>query len=121
MSPALESQIAEIESLARRGLENNGSENDHVIDRAVTALQDLGAQSGIENNAMRYALIFLYGMHVSHFEEFLLIIYLGSLPHTLRSHRTLLTKLAPSRTSLTLFFSLHSRSSLKRPSTLLSL
>ncbi|OJJ03202.1 hypothetical protein ASPVEDRAFT_72930 [Aspergillus versicolor CBS 583.65] len=53
MSPALESQIAEIESLARRGLENNGSENDHVIDRAVTALQDLGAQSGIENNAMR--------------------------------------------------------------------
>ncbi|KAL4913912.1 hypothetical protein BDW62DRAFT_191471 [Aspergillus aurantiobrunneus] len=53
MSPALENQMAEIESLARRGLENNGSENDHVIDRAVTALQDLGAQSGIENNAMR--------------------------------------------------------------------
>ncbi|KAL6233000.1 hypothetical protein BDW75DRAFT_216346 [Aspergillus navahoensis] len=53
MSPALENQIAEIESLARRGLENNGSEHDHVIERAVTALQDLGAQSGIENNAMR--------------------------------------------------------------------
>lgn len=60
MSPALESQIAEIESLARRGLENNGSENDHIIDRAVTALQDLGAQSGIENNAMRYALFFFF-------------------------------------------------------------
>lgn len=55
MSPALENQMAEIESLARRGLENNGSEQDHVIERAVTALQDLGAQSGIENNAMRYA------------------------------------------------------------------
>ncbi|KAL4788727.1 hypothetical protein BJX76DRAFT_315517 [Aspergillus varians] len=53
MSPALESQIAEIESLARRGLENNGSENDRVIDRAVAALQDLGVQSGIENTAMR--------------------------------------------------------------------
>ncbi|KAL4808678.1 hypothetical protein BDV18DRAFT_132894 [Aspergillus unguis] len=53
MSPALENQMAEIESLARRGLENNGSENDHVIERAVSALQDLGSQSGIENNAMR--------------------------------------------------------------------
>ncbi|KAL4904575.1 hypothetical protein BDW74DRAFT_26601 [Aspergillus multicolor] len=53
MSPGLENQLAEIESLARRGLENNGSENDHVIERAITALQDLGAQSGIENNAMR--------------------------------------------------------------------
>ncbi|KAL5338992.1 hypothetical protein BJX70DRAFT_398190 [Aspergillus crustosus] len=53
MSPGLENQIAEIESLARRGLENNGSENDQVIERAVTALQDLGVQSGIENSAMR--------------------------------------------------------------------
>ncbi|KAL2863878.1 uncharacterized protein BJX67DRAFT_362396 [Aspergillus lucknowensis] len=53
MSPGLENQMAEIEGLARRGLENNGSENDHVIERAVAALQDLGAQSGIENNAMR--------------------------------------------------------------------
>lgn len=120
ISPALESQIAEVESLARRGLENNGSENDHVIDRAVTALQDLGAQSGIENNAMRYALVF-FDMYMSRFEEPLLIIYLDSLPHTRRSHRTLLTKLAPSKTSPTLFFSLHSRSSLKKPSTLLSL
>ncbi|KAL4792980.1 hypothetical protein BDV19DRAFT_367425 [Aspergillus venezuelensis] len=53
MSPALENQIAEIESLARRGLENNGSETDHVIERAVAALQDLGVQSGVENSAMR--------------------------------------------------------------------
>ncbi|KAL3481213.1 hypothetical protein BJX99DRAFT_181045 [Aspergillus californicus] len=53
MSPGLENQMAEIESLARRGLENNGSEHDHVIDRAVGALQDLGVQSGIENSAMR--------------------------------------------------------------------
>ena len=54
ISPSLEGQMAEIESLARRGIENNGSENDHVINRAVEALRDLGGQSGIENNAMRY-------------------------------------------------------------------
>lgn len=51
--PALENQMADIESLARRGVENNGSENDHVIQRTVEALRDLGAQSGIENSAMR--------------------------------------------------------------------
>lgn len=53
ISPSLEGQMAEIESLARRGVENNGSENDHIIKRAVEALRDLGGQSGIENNAMR--------------------------------------------------------------------
>ncbi|KAJ5545699.1 hypothetical protein N7494_003284 [Penicillium frequentans] len=53
LSPALESQMADIESLARRGIENNGSENDHVIQRTVESLKDLGGQSGIENSAMR--------------------------------------------------------------------
>ncbi|KAJ5086066.1 hypothetical protein N7532_010837 [Penicillium argentinense] len=53
ISPALETQMADIESLARRGIENNGSENDHVIQRTIEALRDLGAQSGIENSAMR--------------------------------------------------------------------
>lgn len=53
ISPALESQMADIESLVRRGIENNGSENDHVIQRTVEALRDLGSQSGIENSAMR--------------------------------------------------------------------
>ncbi|KAJ6119261.1 hypothetical protein N7523_003541 [Penicillium sp. IBT 18751x] len=53
ISPALESQMADIESLARRGIENNGSENDHVIQRTVESLRDLGGQSGIENSAMR--------------------------------------------------------------------
>lgn len=51
--PSLEGQMAEIESLVRRGIENNGSENDHVIKRVVETLRDLGSQSGIENNAMR--------------------------------------------------------------------
>ncbi|KAJ5374249.1 hypothetical protein N7517_006255 [Penicillium concentricum] len=53
ISPALESQMAEIESLVRRGIENNGSENDYVIQRTVESLKDLGGQSGIENSAMR--------------------------------------------------------------------
>ncbi|KAJ5353014.1 hypothetical protein N7541_003827 [Penicillium brevicompactum] len=53
MSPALENQMAEIESLVRRGIENNGSENDRVIQRTVDSLKDLGGQSGIENSAMR--------------------------------------------------------------------
>ncbi|KAJ5712856.1 uncharacterized protein N7483_010037 [Penicillium malachiteum] len=55
LSPALEAQMADIESLVRRGIENNGSENDHVIKRTVEALRDLGSQSGIENSATRYA------------------------------------------------------------------
>lgn len=53
ISPALESQMADIESLVRRGIENNGSESDHVIQRTVQELRDLGGQSGIENSAMR--------------------------------------------------------------------
>lgn len=53
LPPALESQMADIESLVRRGIENNGSEHDHVIQRTIEALRDLGGQSGIENSAMR--------------------------------------------------------------------
>lgn len=54
ISPSLEGQMAEIESLARRGLENNGSESDHVIARTVEGLKELGQQSTIENSAMRF-------------------------------------------------------------------
>lgn len=57
MSPSLETQMADIEHLARRGMENNGSDSDHIIKRAVEALRDLGLQSGIENNAMRLVFI----------------------------------------------------------------
>jgi hypothetical protein len=56
-SPNLERRLAGIESLARRGIEENGSSNDQVIQRFVEGLKDLGAQSGIENGAARYALI----------------------------------------------------------------
>lgn len=53
-SPNLEKRLAGIESLARRGMEENGSSNDQVIQRFVEGLRDLGAQSGIENGAARY-------------------------------------------------------------------
>lgn len=53
-SPNLERRLAGIESLARRGIEENGSSNDQIIQRFVEGLKDLGAQSGIENGAARY-------------------------------------------------------------------
>lgn len=61
ISPGLESQMAEVESLARRGIENNGSDSDYAVARAIEALRDLGAQSGIENSAMRFVSFFLAG------------------------------------------------------------
>lgn len=51
--PSLEARMAGIESLARRGTEENGSSNDQVIKRVIQSLQNLGAQSGIENGATR--------------------------------------------------------------------
>lgn len=54
ISPSLESRMAGIESLVRRGTEDNGSANDQVIKRLVDSLRDLGPQSGIENGAARF-------------------------------------------------------------------
>jgi hypothetical protein len=51
--PSLEARMAGIESLVRRGTEENGSSNDQVIKRVIESLRDLGAQSGIENGASR--------------------------------------------------------------------
>ncbi|KAH7079012.1 hypothetical protein BKA63DRAFT_256219 [Paraphoma chrysanthemicola] len=53
MTPALESRIAAIESLARRGMEENGSPSDQVIKRVTEQLRDLGSQIAIENGATR--------------------------------------------------------------------
>jgi len=60
ISPALEARLAAIESLARRGIEENGSLNDDVVKRVADQLRDLGSQSGIENGATRYALLQSY-------------------------------------------------------------
>lgn len=50
----LQSRMDLVESLARRGTENNGSENDGVVRRVVEGLKDLGGQSGVEGGATRY-------------------------------------------------------------------
>lgn len=54
ISPALEARMAAIESLARRGIEANGSTSDDVVKRVAEQLRDLGSQIGIENGATRY-------------------------------------------------------------------
>ena len=53
ISPALESRMAAIESLARRGMEENGSAADQVVKRVTEELRDLGSQIAIENGATR--------------------------------------------------------------------
>ncbi|CAI6335879.1 unnamed protein product [Periconia digitata] len=55
ISPALEARMAAIESLVRRGTEENGSTTDGVVKRVVEQLRDLGSQIGLENGATRYA------------------------------------------------------------------
>lgn len=54
MTPALESRMAAIESLARRGMEENGSAADEVVKRVAEQLRDLGSQIAVENGATRY-------------------------------------------------------------------
>ena len=54
ISPALETRMAAIESLARRGIEENGSATDGVVLRVTEQLRDLGSQIGIENGATRF-------------------------------------------------------------------
>ncbi|KAG9248077.1 hypothetical protein BJ878DRAFT_489760 [Calycina marina] len=51
--PGLMSRMDMVESLARRGTENNGSERDTVVSRVVGNLKDLGPQSGMESGATR--------------------------------------------------------------------
>ena len=56
ISAGLETRMSAVESLARRGLEENGSSSDQVVQRVVEQLKDLGTQTNIENGATRYAL-----------------------------------------------------------------
>ncbi|ORY08699.1 hypothetical protein BCR34DRAFT_626097 [Clohesyomyces aquaticus] len=53
ISVGLETRMAAVESLARRGMEENGSASDQVVKRVVERLRDLGSQSNIENGATR--------------------------------------------------------------------
>ena len=54
ISLSLESRMAAVESLARRGTEANGSRADNVTQRVADLLKDLPSQSGVENGTSRY-------------------------------------------------------------------
>ncbi|KAL2074537.1 hypothetical protein VTL71DRAFT_8315 [Oculimacula yallundae] len=53
MPPGLVARMDAVESLARRGAENNGTDRDGVVMRVIEGLKDLGGQSGVEGNATR--------------------------------------------------------------------
>ena len=55
MPPKLLEKMAAVESLARRGAENNGSATDGTFQRVTDGLRDLGSQSGVEGGATRSA------------------------------------------------------------------
>jgi hypothetical protein len=54
MPMGLVSKIDLVESLARRGLENNGGVTDGVFLRVTDHLRDLGSQAGVEGSATRF-------------------------------------------------------------------
>jgi hypothetical protein len=55
MSPGLVARMDMVESLARRGTENTGTERDGVVKRVIEGLKDLGGQSGVEGATTRFA------------------------------------------------------------------
>jgi hypothetical protein len=55
VSATLEARMAAIEAMARRGLEENGSDGDKVVARVTEKLRDLGSQSEMEMGTTRYS------------------------------------------------------------------
>ena len=53
VSATLEARLAAVEAMARRGLEENGSEGDKTIPRFTEGLKDLGGQTGMETGTTR--------------------------------------------------------------------
>jgi hypothetical protein len=53
MPHSLVARMDQVESLARRGTESNGTDRDDVVKRVVDGLKDLGGQSGVEGGATR--------------------------------------------------------------------
>jgi hypothetical protein len=60
MPPNLVVKMDEVESLARRGAENNGSSTDGTFKRVTDGLRDLGSQAGVEGGATRYVALPLF-------------------------------------------------------------
>lgn len=56
MPTSLVAKIDAVESLARRGIEDNGSATDGVCKRLTEGLRDLGSQAAVEGGASRYSL-----------------------------------------------------------------
>lgn len=59
VSASLEARMAAVEAMARRGLEENGSDGDKVVARVIDRLKDLGSQSEFEMGTTRYGIVFL--------------------------------------------------------------
>jgi len=55
ISASLEARLAAVEAMARRGMEDNGSEGDKVVSRFTERLKDLGGLMGVEQGATRLA------------------------------------------------------------------
>ncbi|KIW02558.1 uncharacterized protein PV09_06013 [Verruconis gallopava] len=53
ISAGLEARMSAVEAMARRGLEENGSEGDKVVSRLTERLRDLGSQSEMEMGTTR--------------------------------------------------------------------
>lgn len=54
VSASLEARMAAVEAMARRGLEENGSDGDRVVGKLTERLRDLGSQSEMEMGTTRY-------------------------------------------------------------------
>ncbi|KAF2815162.1 uncharacterized protein BDZ99DRAFT_408906 [Mytilinidion resinicola] len=67
ISAGLEARMAAVESLARRGMEMNGSAADGVVGRVTEQLRDLGSQAGVESGATRLTTAHsALGSHLTH-------------------------------------------------------
>jgi hypothetical protein len=62
--PGLQSRMDMVESLARRGTENNGTDRDGVVNRVIEGLKDLGGQSGVEGGATRFVSLTSFPIHI---------------------------------------------------------
>jgi len=54
LPPSLIARMDHVENLAKRGLDNFGSESDGVVKRVIDGLRDLGSQANVEGGATRY-------------------------------------------------------------------
>jgi len=54
LPPSLVTRMDQVENLAKRGIDNFGSEGDGVVRRVIDGLKDLGSQANVEGGATRY-------------------------------------------------------------------